>query len=163
VRRRCQKLRQNTISNRWWLEVSYKNEINYFFPRRQIWQTFRNCYPDRQNSKKNGEIRVEILTKIKSGKAHIFPIFISVSFSTVINASKIYAFLALTNLRVLAICESTRFYYLKIYAFLTPENVRFSWFLSPLAFSTVINALKIYAFLPLTHLCVFPICKSTRF
>jgi hypothetical protein len=32
------------------------------------------CTPDRQNSKKNGEIRVEILTKIKSGKAHIFRI-----------------------------------------------------------------------------------------
>jgi hypothetical protein len=44
-----------------------------------------------KTQKKNGEIRVEILTKIKSGKAHIFTIFISISLSTVINASTIYA------------------------------------------------------------------------
>ena len=54
--------------------------------------TMNRC-PGRQNSIKNGEIRVGILTKIKSGKAHIFTIFISVSLSTIINALEIYGFL----------------------------------------------------------------------
>jgi hypothetical protein len=44
-----------------------------------------------KTQKKNGTLRVEILTKIISGKAHIFSIFISVSLPTVINASTIYA------------------------------------------------------------------------
>ncbi len=56
-----------------------------------VYKTAVKSFPGRQNYKKNGEIRVEILTKIKFGKAHIFPIFISVSLSTVIDASTIYA------------------------------------------------------------------------
>lgn len=47
--------------------------------------------PDRHNSKTNGDIHEKLLTKIKSGKAHIFTTFISVSLSTVIDASTIYA------------------------------------------------------------------------
>jgi hypothetical protein len=44
-----------------------------------------------KTKKKNCEIRVEIWTKIKSGKAYILTIFISVSLSTVINALTICA------------------------------------------------------------------------
>ena len=54
----------------------------------------------RQKPKNNGEIRVEILTRKQSGKAHILTNFISVRFSTQINAFKINEFLHLQHLCV---------------------------------------------------------------
>ena len=107
------------------LENFHRKETTSFCCRKVFFVVVNN--PDRQNLKNNAEIRVKVLTKKETWKAHIFKI---------LSPFVVYDDIRLKDLRVSTAWKSTRSYYSRFYPFLqleqqlilTTENVHFSRF-----------------------------------